>query len=107
MVAAEERASMAKTEQIYRRTEAGLRACEMPDSGLHAQQRRILGLLSSDTHSDFLRSTLGRRFGDRQVGEWLADLQARGFIEADAVSAELDLDFTGSLSLADLARQGS
>ena len=99
---------MARTEQIYRRTEAGLRACENPDSGLHAQQRGILGLIASDTHSDLVRNTLRRRFGDKQVEEWLSDLEKRGLLEAVAVTAEHDLDFTGSLSLADLrARQAA
>jgi hypothetical protein len=99
---------MARTEQIYRRTEAGLRAYESPDSGLHAQQRAVLGLIESDTHSDLIRNTLRRRFGDKQVGEWLSDLEKRGFLEALAVTAEHDLDFTGSLSIADLcARQAA
>jgi hypothetical protein len=51
---------------------------------------------------------LRRRFGDKQVGEWLSDLEKRGFLEALAVTAEHDLDFTGSLSIADLcARQAA
>jgi hypothetical protein len=99
---------MARTERIYRRTEAGLRAYESPDSGLHAQQRGVLGLIDSDTHSDLIRNTLRRRFGDKQVEGWLSDLEKRGFLEAVAVTAEHDLDFTGSLSLADLrARQAA
>ena len=42
MVSGEEEVVMAKSERIYRRTEAGLRACENPDSGLHAQQRSVV-----------------------------------------------------------------
>jgi hypothetical protein len=94
--------NVTKAEQIYRRTEAGLRACENPDSGLHAQQRSILGLVESDTHSDFIRNTLRRHFGDEQVSEWLSDLVTRGFLDAFAATAEHDLDFTGSFSLTDL-----
>jgi len=108
MVPEVEEVGMARTEQIYRRTEAGLRAYENPDSGLHAQQRSILGLIESDTHSDLIRHSLRRRFGDKQVDEWLGDLEKRGFLEAVAVTAEHDLDFTGSLSLAALrARQAA
>ena len=102
MVPEKEEGAIVKAEQIYRRTEAGLRACESPDSGLHAQQRSILGLVESDTHSDLIRNTLRRRFGEKQVDEWLSDLVTRGFLEALPVTAEHDLDFTGSFSLTDL-----
>jgi hypothetical protein len=108
MVPEVEEEGMAKTERIYRRTEAGLRAYESPDSGLHAQQRGILGLIESDTHSDLIRNALRRRFGDKQVEAWLSDLEKRGFLEAVEVTPEHDLDFTGSLSLAELrARQAA
>ena len=90
---------MPRVERIYRRTAAGLNALHSQDSGLPAEYRRILALIETETHSELLRASL-RRYPEKQVFDWLDELQTLGFIEAEAVSPKHDLDFTGSYDLA-------
>jgi hypothetical protein len=93
---------MAKIERIYRRTDAGCRAWEDEKSGLPVEYRRILALVNAETHSDDIRRAV-RRFSDEQIFSWLAEMETLGFVESEAVSANNDLDFTGSLALSALA----
>jgi len=90
---------MPRVERIYRRTAAGLNALQSQDSGLPAEYRRILGLIETETHSELLRTSL-RRYSEKQVFDWLDELQTLGFIEAEPVTPQHDLDFTGSYDLA-------
>lgn len=90
---------MPSMERIYRRTAAGLNALQSQDAGLPAEYRRILSLIETETHSELVRSSL-RRYSEEQVFDWLDQLQALGFIEAEPVTSKHDLDFTGSLNLA-------
>lgn len=82
---------MAKTEQIHRRTDAGLRAYESQKSGLPSHHRSILGLIEGDTHSQLIRAILRRRYPEKQVLDCLDELQTLGFLESEAVTAEHDL----------------
>jgi Cdc6-like AAA superfamily ATPase len=43
-----------------------------------------------------------RGYSDERIGELLTELEALGLVKSVASSAEHDLDFTGSLSLAAL-----
>lgn len=90
------------TERIYRRTEAGLRAYESPDSGLPGHHRAILGLIEADTHSSVMTTSLLRRHPEKQIFDWLDELQKLGFVESRPVAANHDLDFTGGFSIAEI-----
>lgn len=90
---------MPRVERIYRRTAAGLNALQSNDSGLPAEYRRILALIDTETHSELVRASL-RRYPEKQVFDWLDELQTLGFVEAEPVSSKHDLDFTGSYDLA-------
>ena len=64
---------MATADRIYQRTEAGHKAWESGDPGVPAEQRRILGLINGETHSDLVPGAV-----------------------------EHDLDFTGNFTAAEL-----
>src|SRR5436190_264248 len=49
---------MSTADRIYQRTEAGEKAWESRDPGVPAEQRRILGLINGETHSDLLQNRL-------------------------------------------------
>lgn len=85
-----------RTDRIYRLTEAGLKAYESGGSGLPAHLRGVLGLIETDTHSDFLRAKLRRRLSEKQIFDRLDELAALGLLESEPASAQHDLDFTGS-----------
>lgn len=90
---------MPRMERIYRRTHEGLRAWENQNSGLRTEYRRILALIEGDTHSDVVRTSLSR-YPDKQIYDWLEELQTLGFVESESVTAERDLDFTASSTIA-------
>ncbi len=92
---------MAATEKIYRRTEAGLKVWETRNMGLAVECRRILGMVSDDTHSDAIRSVL-RSFSDAQIDDWLAQLESLRLLESSPAAPERDLDFTGNFKVSDL-----
>jgi hypothetical protein len=83
---------MSKVERIYRCTEAGEKARQ--DSAVPAADRQMLDLLEGGAHWHELRKQL-LRLDDHHR---LADLQARGLVEAQAAEAVADLDFTGNFS---------
>lgn len=93
---------MPKTEQIYRRTKVGLSAYEDPSSGLRSHHRIILALVETDTHTDLVRASLRRYYSEAQILQYLEELQALGFLECEAMTANHDLDFTGGFNIADL-----
>jgi len=86
------------TDCIYRRTPAGKSAWE-EGAPLPPPLRRLLGLVDDDVHSKMLPKLL-RQHTEGSIAEWIAQLQRLGLIESLPVLEEHDLDFTGSLRLA-------
>jgi len=67
-------------DRVYRRTDAGFKAWESPDSGLPAGYRRILSVISTESNARDIRHAM-RGHSDRQVSDWLDELDTLGFIE--------------------------
>ena len=88
--------------RTYCVTDAGSRALTNPSPTLSVPFRRILGLLEGETHFAVIRRGMAMCLETQVVG-WLQQLESQGLLKSNAVGAERDLDFTGSLSLADLA----
>jgi hypothetical protein len=88
--------------RIFRRTEAGSAAFEDQNSGLPAQYRRILRIVTAETHSDVLRALLCR-CSETQIVEWLGELLTLGLVESVPDAAEHDLDFTSGFQVSELA----
>jgi hypothetical protein len=90
------------TERIYRRTDAGRQALASGNIGIvGGEYRRILDLVSGDTHFDGVRAALPH-YADAVISRWLRELESRGLLESCAGAVEQDLDFTGSFKLAEL-----
>jgi hypothetical protein len=83
-------------DRIYERT-----ALEAPAASLRAESRWLLGLIKSGTHAATIRAGMGR-YSEERIAELLTELEALQLVTSKAASAEHDLDFTGSLSLAAL-----
>ena len=96
---------MPRTERIYRLTEAGLKAYESGDSGLPGHLRSILGLIETDTHSDFVRASLRRHYSEKQIFDGLDELVTRNLLESEPAAAKHDLDFTGNFSFDEILGQ--
>jgi hypothetical protein len=92
---------MTTTDRIYQRTDAGQRAWESHDPGLAPEQRRVLGLINGETHSDLLQSRL-RHFSASQILDSLAQLEKRGLLHSVPGAVEHDLDFTGNFTVSEL-----
>jgi hypothetical protein len=88
--------------RIFRRTEAGSAAFKDQHSGLPAQYRRILRVISGETHSDVVRDLL-RCYSETQIVQWLAELMTLGLLESVPDTAEHDLDFTSGFEVSELA----
>ncbi len=88
--------TMLKQERIYRRTESGSRAWLTQDPAVSEEHRRVLGLITGETHSDMMRALLRAHIDFQR----LAELEALGLIASEAAAAEHDLDFTGSFAFA-------
>jgi hypothetical protein len=86
-------------ERLYRRTEAGTTAVQQQDAGVPLAYRRLLSLVEGDTHPDTLRARVPS-LSPAAAARMLDELVARGLLEAIAVQAHHDLDFTGSFTLA-------
>jgi hypothetical protein len=93
---------MSTSARIFRRTAAGSAAFGDQNSGLPAQYRRILRVMTAEIHSDVLRVLL-RCYSETQLVDWLAELLTLGLIESVPDTAEHDLDFTGGFQVAELA----
>lgn len=91
---------MARTERIYRRTEAGQSAHQDPALPVH--HRAILEFVDADTHVDLIRAGFARFYSEQQVLGFLDELQTLGFLESETTTADHDLDFTGEFSAAAL-----
>ena len=92
---------MATADRIYQRTEAGQKAWESRDPGVPAEQRRILGLIIGETHSDLLQNRL-RHCSAAKISGWLAQLEKQGLLQSVPGAVEHDLDFTGNFTASEL-----
>lgn len=81
------------TGATYRLTEAGRSASSGADLSVPADYRRILGLIRADTHFNVIRGAL-RRYPDKLIHEWVAELEEAGYLETVPDESDLDLDFT-------------
>ena len=79
--------------RTYRLTESGRAASSGDDLSVPGDYRRILALISADTHFDVIRGAL-RRYPDKLIAEWVEELEEIGYIEAVPTEADFDLDFT-------------
>jgi CheY-like chemotaxis protein len=77
----------------YKLTEAGHAVRTANDLSVPGDYRRILGLVRTNTHFDVIRGAL-RRYPDKLIEEWLAELEEVGYLEIVPGEADLDLDFT-------------
>src|SRR3990167_6613074 len=84
---------MADAGRIYRRTVAGSRAIASDDRSVPLDYRRVLQLVSSDTHGDVIRGCL-RQYPDRLLADWLAEIEELGLLESAPAPAGAALDFT-------------
>ena len=92
---------MTTSDRIYQRTDAGQKAWESHDPALPPEQRRILGLINGETHSDLLQNRL-RHFSVAQILDWLAQLERQGLLQSVPGAVEHDLDFTGNFTVSEL-----
>jgi CheY-like chemotaxis protein len=81
------------TGATYRLTEAGRAVRANNDLSVPADYRRILALARVDTHFDVIRGAL-RRYPDKLIEEWVAELVEIGYLETAPGDMDLDLDFT-------------
>lgn len=88
---------MADAGRIYRRTRAGNQAVASGDKSLSQDYRRILQLISSDTHEDVIRGCL-RQYPDKSLADWLAEIEELGLLESAPAPEEADLDFTAPVA---------
>lgn len=92
-----------KTDRVYRRTEAGLRAVESEKS-VPIWYRRILSLMDGETPSD---AVLGNMYpyASRQILDWLDELETLGFTELVAFTSSPSPDATGNFSMLSMRAQ--
>ena len=88
--------------RLYRRTPAGTAAYQQQDSRVPLEFRRILGVIDGEMHPDSLRGRLP--FTEIGLSQLLEELVEQGFLETVEASDSHDLDFTGSLNLADIRK---
>lgn len=81
--------------RTFRLTEMGQSVRD--DLSVPADYRRILAVITADTHFDVIRSAL-RRYPDKLIGEWVDEVEEIGYIEAVPSEADFDLDFTKLLA---------
>lgn len=92
---------MAGLDRIYDRTEQGLKALHGTAAALRAESKWLLGLITSGTHAETIRTGM-RRYTDERIAELLTELEALQLVKSVAASSAHDLDFTGSFNLAEL-----
>lgn len=92
---------MDASHRTYSLTEAGVRALTQP-SALSVPCRRILALLDGQTHFAVIARDMAM-CAQQQVIGWLQEMESNGLLKSQAAADGSDLDFTGSLRLADLA----
>jgi CheY-like chemotaxis protein len=93
---------MSEAGSTYRLTEIGRAVSTGDDLSVPADYRRILGLVKVDTHFDVIRGAL-RRYSDKLIQEWVAELEEIGYLETVPGEIDLDLDFTKMFAQAPLS----
>ena len=76
---------MIRTDRIYRRTEAGIKALESAKS-VPGWFRAMLSLISGETHSNVICGGMCS-YSQRQVLDWLDELETLGFVELLVVAS--------------------
>lgn len=79
--------------KIYFLTPAGEDALKSAGPGLGRHHRRVLEVIDGDTHIDVIRGWL-RHYTNRQLTEWLEQLEKMGLLGTKPADATHDLDFT-------------
>jgi DNA-binding PadR family transcriptional regulator len=85
---------------LYRRTEAGRKAWDSEKSDVPLEYRRVLGLFVHDTDAREVRARLG--WSEGALNDVLEELEEKGLLERYETDDRVDLDFTGSFSVAGL-----
>ena len=85
---------------LYRRTETGRKAWDSQSSDVPLEYRRILGLFAHDTDPRDVRAKLG--WSEGALNDILEELEEKGMLERYETDDRVDLDFTGSFSVANL-----
>jgi DNA-binding MarR family transcriptional regulator len=85
---------------LYRRTEAGRRAWDSQEGNVPLEYRRVLGLFAHDTDAREVRAKLG--WSEGALNDILEELEEKGMLERYDTDGRVDLDFTGSFSVAGL-----
>jgi DNA-binding MarR family transcriptional regulator len=83
---------------LYRRTEAGRKAWDNQNSSVPLEYRRVLGLFAHDTDPREVRAKLG--WSEGALNDILEELEEKGMLERYDTDERVDLDFTGSYSVA-------
>ena len=84
---------MGGSRSTYRLTKTGEAVRDAKDPSAPADYRRILGLLRPDAHYDVIRGAL-RRYSDKLISDWMAELEELGYVEVVQDEDFFDLDFT-------------
>lgn len=87
---------------VARLTEAGRQAFwagHVRTSALPKEYLRIMGLVEFQGHPNVIRSYL-RRYPDRLIDDWLAELEESGLLEYVAAPKDADLTFTSGSATA-------
>jgi len=80
--------------KIYFLTTAGAGALKSAGTVLDKHHRRILQLISGDTHIDVICGWL-RHYTNTQLTQWLEQLEKMGLVDTKTADETHDLDFTG------------
>lgn len=88
---------MADAGRTFRLTEAGRAVTASDDLSVPADYRRILAMIGDEAHFDVIRGAL-RRYPDKLIEEWLAELEEIGYLESAPEDGDLDLDFTNLIA---------
>lgn len=85
---------------LYRRTAAGRKAWDTQESSVPLEYRRVLGLFAHDADARDVRAKLG--WSEGALNDILEELEGKGMLERYETDDRVDLDFTGSFSIAGL-----
>lgn len=85
---------------LYRRTAAGRKAWDTQESSVLLEYRRVLGLFAHDADARDVRAKLG--WSEGALNDILEELEGKGMLERYETDDRVDLDFTGSFSIAGL-----
>jgi DNA-binding MarR family transcriptional regulator len=93
-------ATIARMALLYRRTDAGRKAWDSQEANVPLEYRRVLGLFVHDTDPREVRAKLG--WSEGALNDILEELEEKGLLERYETDDRVDLDFTGSFSVAGL-----